>query len=169
MLTPQSAILVEAPTAQDRIRIEQFGKAVARFGPEEAGMLIGPDHQLMALPRPLYEALLRVAHVLAAGHGMSIVPGDQLLTTQKAADILEVSRTYLIRLLEAGKIPFQRTGRHRRVAMHDVIAYADSRRRERREHLRRLRELTEEYGLYDHDEAATKYLAGLRSIEHPNG
>jgi excisionase family DNA binding protein len=169
MLSSRSALLVEAPNANERLRIEQFGKAIARVGPEAAGLLIGPDRQLMALPKPLYEALLRVAHVLAAGQGMTIVPADRLLTTQEAADMLDMSRTYLIRLLDEGKIPFQRIGRHRRITMHDVSVFADSRRRERREHLRRLRDLSEEYGLYDHEDKTSQYFLDLGASEKTEG
>ena len=169
MLSPRLPLLVEAPNASDRLRIEQFGEAVARFGPDGAGLLIGPNHKLMPLPRPLYEALLRVAHVLAAGQGMTIVPADRLLTTQEAANILDMSRTYLVRLLDDGKIPFHRLGRHRRISMRDVTVYAESRRRERREHLRRLRELSEEYGLYDQEDKAVRYLTDLRNDQHNEG
>ncbi len=169
MLSSRSPLLVDAPNPHERLCIEQLGKAIARSGPEAAGLLVGPDQQLMPLPKPLYEALLRVAHVLAAGQGMTIVPAEHLLTTQEAADMLDVSRTYLIRLLDEGKIPFQRVGRHRRVAMRDVSAFAESRRRERRERLHRLRELSEEYGLYEREDKTVRYLDDLRAANTPEG
>ncbi|HEX5503538.1 MAG TPA: excisionase family DNA-binding protein, partial [Thermomicrobiales bacterium] len=77
------------------------------------------------------------------------VPVYRELTTQQAADLLNVSRQYLIRLLERGDLPFTRTGTHRRIRLDDVLRYKDARSARRREGLRRLTRLSEELGLYD--------------------
>ena len=58
--------------------------------------------------------------VLAQGRGVQIFPKEVELSTQKAADMLNVSRPYLIGLLEAGKIPFRKVGRHRRIKLEDL-------------------------------------------------
>lgn len=61
---------------------------------------------------------------VAQGRGVSVIPSGSELTTQQAADILRVSRPYLIGLLESGAIPYRLVGRHRRVATEDLMEYA---------------------------------------------
>ena len=62
---------------------------------------------------------------------MTFVPNSKQLTTQQAADILNVSRPYLIKLLEEGELPHTKTGRHRRVEARDVFAFKRERDAER--------------------------------------
>ncbi|HEY8488149.1 MAG TPA: excisionase family DNA-binding protein [Thermaerobacter sp.] len=71
------------------------------------------------------------------------------MATQQAADLLQVSRPYLVRLLEEGKISYHKVGTHRRIYLRDVLAYKQLRDRRRRETLRELRRASEALGLYD--------------------
>lgn len=71
------------------------------------------------------------------------------MTTQQAADLLNVSRQYLVRLLEEGRIPFTRTGKHRRLRIEDVLAFKEHRDRERCAGLDELARMSEEVGGYD--------------------
>jgi excisionase family DNA binding protein len=76
-----------------------------------------------------------------------MVPIQKELTTQAAADLVNVSRPFLIGLLEQGEIPYVTTGKHRRIRFSDVIAYKTRRDATRRQALDRLSELGREYGL----------------------
>lgn len=73
----------------------------------------------------------------------------ELLTTQEAADLLNVSRPTLVRLLENGEIAYTVRGRHRRVLLRDALGYQERTRRERRQTLDRMAAEGEDYGLYD--------------------
>ncbi|MEV0252011.1 excisionase family DNA-binding protein [Nocardia sp. NPDC050712] len=77
----------------------------------------------LVLPREVVSLLAFILTQAAAGNGVSIVPSHAELTTQQAADMLNVSRPYLIGLLEAGEIPFRLVGRHRRVRYNDMKEY----------------------------------------------
>ncbi len=83
-------------------------------------------HQV-ELPTTALRLLLEILAELAAGNAVQVVPVHAELTTQEAADLLGVSRPYLVKLLEDGKLPFHRTGKHRRVRFADLMAYKAAR------------------------------------------
>jgi excisionase family DNA binding protein len=111
-------------------------------------VLVGPHGEKMALPESVFHALERVAEVLARGDAVAIVPVGKELTTQQAADVLNVSRQYLVRLLDEGRMPHTRTGRHRRVRIEDVLAFKEQRDRQRQAALDELTRIGEESGGY---------------------
>jgi len=83
-------------------------------------------HQI-ELPTSALRLLLDILAELAAGNAVQVVPVHAELTTQEAADLLGVSRPFLVKLLEDGGLPFHRTGKHRRVRFADVMAYKSAR------------------------------------------
>ncbi|ARA95154.1 excisionase [Rhodothermaceae bacterium RA] len=78
-----------------------------------------------------------------------LIPEDETLTTQAAANYLGVSRQHLVNLLERGEIPFHKVGTHRRVYFRDLLTYEKRRDRNRHEALNRLMQAVDEAGLYD--------------------
>lgn len=86
---------------------------------------------------------------LAEGLAITVAPQHAVLTTSQAADLLGVSRPTLVRLLEAGAIPFDKPGRHRRVRLGDVLAYQERSRRSRAAGLDEMVRVSEDAGIYD--------------------
>src|SRR5438067_800489 len=77
--------------------------------------LVDPNGEEITLPASLVNVLQSAARLLLQGEGIAIVPAEKDLTTQEAADFLNMSRQYLVQLLEHGEIPYTKTGTHRRV------------------------------------------------------
>jgi len=84
------------------------------------------------LPKRITALLFEILAEVAQGHSVSIGTQDEELTTGEAADLLNVSRPHLVKLLEAGEIPFHKVGTHRRVNRADVLDYK-ARQRDRAE------------------------------------
>jgi excisionase family DNA binding protein len=81
------------------------------------------DAEVLVVPRAGAAMFAQVMGMLENGEGVTLVPKAAQLTTQQAADMLNVSRPYLIGLLESGKIEFTRVGRHRRVPFAALMEY----------------------------------------------
>lgn len=99
------------------------------------------------VPRGAFELMVRILAHLAAGRGVSVVPEHAELTTQQAADLLKVSRPYLIGLLKAGEIDYRQVGKHRRVLAASLIDYMRRDDVRRRDAADELAELSQEMGL----------------------
>ena len=77
------------------------------------------------IPTAALRLLVEVLTEIGAGNAVSVIPIHAELTTQEAADVLNVSRPFLVQKLERGEIPFHKIGTHRRVRYLDVIAYKE--------------------------------------------
>ncbi|HZR43328.1 MAG TPA: helix-turn-helix domain-containing protein [Ktedonobacteraceae bacterium] len=85
---------------------------------------------------------------IQVNHSIAISPGKEL-TTQEAADILNISKAYMIKLLEQGDIPFIKVGTHRRILLDDLMDYKQRRDASRKKSLAELTQMSQELGLYD--------------------
>src|SRR5260370_26205647 len=81
------------------------------------------DDDALVIPRPTAIMFAQILDLLGQGRGVQIIPKEAELTTQQAASMLNVSRPYLIGLLESGKIPFRKVGRHRRITFEALMEY----------------------------------------------
>ena len=105
------------------------------------------DDDVLTLPRAAVEVFTQVLAYMAAGHGVVVVPVDAELTTQQAADLLNVSRPYLIGLLEAGAIDYRKVGKHRRIKASSLMEYLRDDDQRRRQAADELSSLTQEMGM----------------------
>ncbi|AUY49746.1 excisionase family DNA-binding protein [Streptomyces sp. CB01881] len=108
---------------------------------------IGAQDEALILPRPAAELIAAMLAALASGKGVQIMPLDTELTTQQAADILNVSRPYLIGLLDDGKIQYRRVGRHRRIRVEDLMRFKREDDQRRHDAANELAQLGQDLGL----------------------
>lgn len=100
----------------------------------------------VTLSPAIANTFLQVLRLISSGKGFKLIPVGAELTTQQAADHLNVSRPFLVKLLEAGDIPFAKTGRHRRIKAEDLFAYKAKRDAQRGEALSDMAKLDAEKG-----------------------
>ncbi len=117
---------------------------------EGVAKLVTPSGEVHELPHSVYDVLVDVINeVLVKGSSVKVMSVDAELTTQQAADLLNVSRPFLIKLLEKGDIDYQKVGTHRRIRLEDLLVYRDQRDAERRRLLGGITSESQELGLYD--------------------
>ena len=138
------------PSISERAAANQLRRILASqaFGDAETRLKLfdeaGKPAEIVlapALSRMLTELLRHVGQ----GNAVTLVPVSQMLTTQQAADILNVSRPYLVALLDRGDIEHSKVGRHRRVKAQDLFAFKTQRDTERSAALTELAELDADY------------------------
>ena len=140
------------PDAHESRLAQESSRQLARFAGQEGDIQLRvvrdtDANAAVTLPASAFQLLLRILSELANGNAVTVMPHHAELTTQQAADVLNVSRPYLVKLLEEAKIPFRRVGTHRRVRFDDVIAYKRSIDEARRETLDELAALSQELNL----------------------
>ena len=116
---PTPVEVAQAATAAAAIR----GRG--RAAPKLTVRVTNTKKEPVALPDTATKALTDVLEHLARGRAVAVVPVESEITTQQAAELLNVSRPYLVDLLEQGAIPFRKVGSRRRIRLADVLAYRE--------------------------------------------
>ena len=107
------------------------------------------EERSLAIPTVAYELLIDILSQMAQGNTVTLIPIQAELSTQQAANILNVSRPHLIKLLESGEIPYYKVGKHRRILAQKLYDYKSDIDAKRSLTLDELTALTQELGLDD--------------------
>ena len=118
---------VVTPTADDAALAKESGERLAAHLGDAGGVRLqvktGPASEELVLPASALRLLVRALAELGRGNAVTLTPIGAELTTQQAADLLNVSRPHLVKLLDEGAIPSRKVGTHRRVLLEDLLAY----------------------------------------------
>jgi len=136
------------PSAEDmRVARCAAGKLAKAGSGRDVTLRVGRGEPV-ELPAGAVKMLAEILEHFAEGRAVVLATREFEVSTQRAADILNVSRPYLVELLETGKIPFRRVGTHRRVRLDDVLSYQTEMRAHRERTLDALAAQAQELGLY---------------------
>ncbi len=127
-----------APTPDDMRLAQESSRRLTRFLAAKPRLAlcvrIIPDdepEESISIPAPAFRLLNEILTEMAKGNAVTLIPVHAELTTQQAADLLNVSRPFLVEQLEKGAIPFRKVGTHRRIPFKELMAYRQTMDRNR--------------------------------------
>ncbi|CEJ88065.1 MULTISPECIES: helix-turn-helix domain-containing protein [Hyphomicrobiales] len=136
------------PSASEKAAANQLRQILASHATGDAKLRVLDDAQQAAeitLSPALSSLLMELLRHIGRGDAVTLVPVHEMLTTQQAADILNVSRPFLVSLLEKDEIQHVTVGRHRRIRAEDLFAYKRTRDEKRGKALANLAEQDAEH------------------------
>ena len=140
--------VVHLPTPDEMEEAKASSRTLAKYADADRVQMTlrgsNGESDEMVLPGSVLQMLLTVLSEMSQGNAISLIPRHQELSTQEAASMLNVSRPFLVGLLEKGKIPHRKVGSHRRVRLEDLLGYTENVDRQRAEALDRLTELSQQ-------------------------
>jgi excisionase family DNA binding protein len=101
----------------------------------------------VTVPTKALDLLFYILNNMAEGKSISLIPSDSEISTQQAADMLNVSRPHIVKLLEEGVIPYKKVGSHRRILLEDLIEYDRKLKEQRNASLKKLAEQAQDLRL----------------------
>lgn len=142
--TPEKPTPEEQETAKESLTtLRKVNSAIKH----QTSQLITVEGKSLLIPSTALRLLEKALDEMAAGNCVQITAIETELTTQQAADLLNVSRPHLVKLLDSGKIPFRKVGSHRKVTVKAIKKYEEELRRKRKEALQFLVDQAQEMGL----------------------
>jgi excisionase family DNA binding protein len=140
------------PSEGDVEHAREVRRALERLDVDRGALRVqiaGAGHKATTidLPPVVTRLLMNILKETAAGHAITLVPLEAEITTQQAAELLNVSRPFVVGLIDKGALPARMVGNHRRLPLKDVLAYKADNRAKRRQSLRELAALDQELGL----------------------
>jgi excisionase family DNA binding protein len=141
-----------APTEAEAALAEESSRRLARYLEAQNGLhlqIVEDDKpgETLAVPGSAIRLLLHILTEMAQGNAVTLIPIHAELTTQQAADLLNVSRPFLVKLLDEGKLPGRKVGAHRRVLFRDLMAYKKHNEQQRLKFLEELSALDQQLGI----------------------
>lgn len=146
-MAPVEARELVAATDDERAALAEIGSLLDE-PLLRAPMLVDDRGRRVTLPASVVRVLRRAVPALAEGHGIVVAPVPDELTTQQAAEFLDVPRPYLLQLLADGHLPSTTDDVPRRIRLDDLLALDRTRKLERRRALTELTQLSQDIGLY---------------------
>lgn len=140
------------PNQTDTLLAQQTSARLAVLLDEEPPyqvqlLLEGKPSEVLTVPAPAMQLLANILSEMAQGNAVALTPVQEEITTQEAADLLNVSRPFFVQLLDGGALPFRKVGTRRRVRLQDVLAYKRDLYEKRLQTLNELTAYDQELGL----------------------
>jgi len=143
--------ILERPSLQDQqvagASLTHFAQAIKKKRSAAVTIRLQESEVAITIPRKALELLEFILSSMAQGKALSLIPSDSELSTQQAADMLNVSRPHLVKLLEQGALPFKKVGSHRRIHLADLLAYEARQATHQAQHLHFLAQQAQELNL----------------------
>lgn len=139
-------LIVQAKNEAELKEIKELKQKISNIN---TFFMIKTEGQEIQLPPIISQVLNEIINILSNNGSLTLIPMDKELTTQQAADILNVSRPYIVKLLQNNEIPYRKVGTHRKILMKDLIEYKIKSSANRKAKLSELVNLTQELELYD--------------------
>lgn len=143
--------MVHLPTPEEMEDAKASSRTLAKYADADRVQMTlrgsNGEADELVLPGHVIQMLLTVLSEMSQGNAISLIPRHQELSTQEAASILNVSRPFLVGLLEQGEIPHHKVGSHRRVRLEDVLAYKERVDERRLDSLDRLTAVSQDEGM----------------------
>lgn len=141
----------QLPTEDEIAQAKEASRQLARLLPGDQGPLRlvtdNNQHEMISIPPGAVRLFMDVLTQLGQGRGVTILPEKVELTTQEVADYLNVSRPYVVKLIDSKKLPARLVGTRRRVAFEDLVKFDEEDRKGRRAALDEIAKIDQELGL----------------------
>lgn len=144
--------VLERTTKQDqelaKSSISQIRQAASAIKHDSFATIKFQDQRsFLRIPKKAFHLLVAILNNMAEGKSITLIPSDTEISTQQAADMLNVSRPHIIKLLENEVIPFKKVGTHRRIQLKHLIEYEKQLKENRKQKLDFLAEQAQELNL----------------------